>query len=72
MADDEPEAALIEELRTIDERLAELRQELEGLQDDLRDADDSAAAITLVEEQQAVIETLEARRGELRRRLGED
>jgi chromosome segregation ATPase len=71
MAADEPHPALSEELRMIDERLAELRQELEGLQDDLRDADDSAAAITLVEEQQALIETLEARRAELRRQLGE-
>ena len=71
MATDEPEAALREELRTIDERLAELRQELEGLQDDLRDADDSAAAITLVEEQEALIETLETRRAQLARQLGE-
>ena len=55
--------AVREELRALDERLAMLRAELEGLREEMRDYDDSPTATSLLLEQEALIEALEGRRG---------
>jgi hypothetical protein len=75
----QPEAALREELRRVEQELAELRPVAADLRrrigeewDAPADAADTAAAITIAEEQEAVIAELEGRRSELRKRLGED
>jgi archaellum component FlaC len=71
---EESEADLREHLREIDEEIKELREELERLREDMRDVGDladSATALQLVEEQEAVIQTLERHRRELLERLGE-
>ena len=61
-----------DQLRALDERLAKLRAELEGLREDMRDYDDSPTATGLLLEQEALIEGLEGRRAELLEQLGED
>ena len=63
--------AVREELRALDERLAKLRAELEGLREEMRDYDDSPTATSLLLEQEALIEALEGRRAELLEQLGE-
>ena len=74
MGSDESEGDLREHLREIDEEIKELRQELDGLREDLRDMqdwEDSGTVTRLLEEQEAVIETLERHRMELLERLGQ-
>jgi hypothetical protein len=63
---------LRQELRALDERLAKLRAELEGVREEMRDHDDSPTATSLLLEQEALIEALEGRRAELLEQLGED
>ena len=63
--------AVRDELRALDERLAKLRAELEGLREEMRDYDDSPTATSLLLEQEALIEALEGRRAELLEQLGE-
>lgn len=72
---DESEADLREHLRRIDKEIKELRRDLDGLREDMRDWDDwedGATATRLLEEQEAVIETLERHRTELLERLGQE
>jgi hypothetical protein len=64
--------AIRDELRALDERLAKLRAELEGVREEMRDYDDSPTATGLLLEQEALIEALEGRRAELLEQLGED
>jgi hypothetical protein len=78
MAADEIDA-LREELRDLEDRLAEqqreadeLRQEIGSRSDGPGDRVDLTSLITSLELQEAVIESLEARRRELRQRLGKD
>jgi hypothetical protein len=68
--------ALFEELRVVDEELADLRAEVARLRSQLggRDAGpmdlaENAATVTAAEEQQALIEALEGRREALLRKL---
>jgi chromosome segregation ATPase len=69
--DGDDRAALRRELRELDERLFELREELEGLWEEMRDYDDSPTATTLLLQQQALIEALDVRRADLAEQLGE-
>jgi len=69
----ESEADLREHLRRIDEEIKELRRELDDLREGMPEWDDwedGATAARLLEEQEAVIETLERHRMELLERLG--
>ena len=71
---DESEADLREHLRQIDEEIKELRHELDALREDMRDTrdwEDSGTVTQLLEEQEAVVETLERHRMELLERLGQ-
>jgi phage shock protein A len=71
---DESEADLREHLRRIDEEIKEFRQELDALREDPRDWkdwEDSSTVTRLLEEQEAVIATLERHRQELLERLGQ-
>ena len=70
-ADGDERDALRRELRELDERLIELRGELEGLREEMRDYDDSPTATSLLLQQQALIEALEVRRAELAEQLAE-
>ncbi|MCW2878723.1 MAG: hypothetical protein JWQ95_2823 [Sphaerisporangium sp.] len=72
------EAALREELRLLEEDLprlrqtaAELRERVGERADAPTDAAEMATLITMAEEQEAFAATLEARREELLRRLGQ-
>jgi hypothetical protein len=74
----EPQAALREELREVDDELARQRADLDDLRKELGDPseqpvepEDRANLLTELETQEAVIETLEARRADLLKRLGE-
>jgi len=67
----ESDPDLRDEFRSIEEHIDELRQEVAGLREGLRDCDDSGTATRLIEGQEAVIETLERRRLELLERLGQ-
>jgi hypothetical protein len=70
---DEP-LALRDELRSVDEELAQLRRGREQLRESADGPTDSAeiaATVTAAEEQDALIATLEARRAGLLRQLGE-
>ncbi|MEV7970552.1 hypothetical protein AB0O34_31875 [Sphaerisporangium sp. NPDC088356] len=74
----EDEAALREELRMVEEDLTRLRQTAAELRERVGERADSptdsaeiSTLITMAEEQEAFAETLEARREELLRRLGE-
>jgi hypothetical protein len=70
---DEP-LALRDELRSVDEELAQLRRGMEQLRESADGPTDSAeiaATVTAAEEQDALIATLEARRADLLRQLGE-
>lgn len=76
MAPDQEEAALREELRSVEEELtevrrtaAELRAEIGSRNDGAVDHEDMAATITSAEEQEAVATSLQARRDRLRARL---
>jgi hypothetical protein len=78
MNGDESQATLRVELRMVEEELAELRRRVGELREQLGDrtdpagdAADMASVLTIVEEQDALIGGLEARRDQLRRRLGE-
>jgi hypothetical protein len=71
-------AALREELQTVEEELAQLRETAASLRrrigeraDDPTDPEERAQMITAAEEQEAFIEVLENRREDLLRRLGE-
>jgi hypothetical protein len=75
---DDPTAALREELRVVDEELAQLRESAAGLRrrigerwDDPTDSAERSLLITTAEEQEAFIEVLENRREDLLRRLDE-
>jgi hypothetical protein len=72
----EPERDLREEIRTVDAELAqlrrvsaELRSEIGHREDGATDPEDLAATITSVEEQEALIGVLEARRERLQAQL---
>lgn len=72
-----PEAAIREELRLLEEDLARLRETAASLRqrigerwDDPTDAAERSALIENAEEQEALIDQLEARREELLRELG--
>jgi hypothetical protein len=74
--DDTGQAAAREELRQVDEELAELRQTAASLRaqigdrsDGPTDAEETALVITSAEEQEALIGALAERRERLRRRL---
>ena len=76
MSAEQAVAELREELRLVEEDIDNLRRSAIQLrqhvgQDGPGDAADRAATITAAEEQEALAEQLEARRAELRRRLGE-
>ncbi|WP_285773810.1 hypothetical protein [Microtetraspora sp. NBRC 13810] len=63
------EGEIRERLREIDERLAVLRDELgERAFDDVKDSGDAGAEITRMEEQNALIEVLEAEKRRLLQR----
>jgi hypothetical protein len=73
----EAETATREELRDVEDELAQLRVEIESLHSLFGsrsagpvDLVESASAITSAEEQQALLEALEGRRDALRRKLG--
>lgn len=70
-ADGDERDALRRELRELDEQLIELRGELEGLREEMRDYDDSPTATSLLLQQQALIDALEVRRAELAEQLAE-
>jgi hypothetical protein len=79
MATDEPDAELRQELRRVEDELDEQRREADELRQEIGDRSggpgdrvDRSTLLTSLELQEAVIETLESRRQELRRRLGED
>jgi hypothetical protein len=70
-------AALTEELRLVEEDLARLRETVAGLRRRIGDRDEEptddaerSMLIEAVEEQEALIDQLEARREQLLRRLG--
>jgi chromosome segregation ATPase len=77
-AADNPTAALRDELQVLEDELAQLRQATADLRrrigerwDDPTDSAERAALITTAEEQEALIQVLEARREDLLRRLDE-
>ena len=77
-AADNPTAALRDELQVLEDELAQLRQATADLRrrigerwDDPTDSAERAALITTAEEQEALIQVLEARREGLLRRLDE-
>ena len=57
--------ALRLELRELETRLLQLREELAALREEMRDYDDSPTATSLLLQQEALIDALEARRAEL-------
>jgi hypothetical protein len=72
------EAALREELRMVEEDLAKLRETARELRETVgesaaapTDAAETSMLITMAEEQEGLVATLEARREDLMRRLGE-
>ena len=78
MADDDDKAALREELRLLDDELAELRHAAKEIRqrvgqraDAPTDPAEVGATIELAEEQEALAAVLEARRENLLERLGE-
>jgi hypothetical protein len=73
MADDATRDELREELRSLDERIAALRTELEGLigEQDPGDQEDAGAGLTTLEEERALLEALERRRHEVAAELGD-
>ncbi|WP_020574214.1 hypothetical protein [Actinopolymorpha alba] len=71
------QAAVHEALQRVEEELAELRRSINDVRrriaerwDSPTDPADLASALTTVEEQEALIESLEARRRHLRQKLG--
>ena len=77
MVDKESETELREELRLVEEELAELQTETDDLRRELGertdgpgDAVDRTTLITQLEAQEAISEGLMARRDSLRRRIG--
>jgi len=71
---DDPRAEQREELRSLDERIASLRAELDELRDAGRepgDQEDGALALRTLEEERALLGALEERRRELAAELGE-
>jgi F0F1-type ATP synthase membrane subunit b/b' len=78
MATNEPEAEVREELRQVEEELAELRRQVARLREQIgerwdapADSADVATELTVAEEQEAIIASLEARREELLEQLGQ-
>lgn len=76
MTTETPDSKLREEIRVVEAELAELRRTAVELRrgigsrsDGPNDAEDTAAAITSAEEQEALIGVLEARRERLQNRL---
>jgi hypothetical protein len=57
--------ALRLELRELEARLLQLREELGALREEMRDYDDSPTATSLLLQQEALIDALEARHAEL-------
>jgi predicted component of type VI protein secretion system len=57
--------ALRRELRELEARLLQLREELGALREEMRDYDDSPTATSLLLQQEALIDALEARHAEL-------
>jgi hypothetical protein len=79
MNDDDSQETLRYDLQNVEEELAALRRRLGELREQLRDRTDPAgdtadmaSLLTIIEEQNALIGGLEARRDQLRRRLGEE
>ena len=79
MSDDTTPEQLRQELKDIDAQIAELRRVSGGVVssvgsdgDGVENAEDIAADLTGVEENDAVIEILEQRREAIQRRLGEN
>ncbi|SFL31904.1 hypothetical protein [Geodermatophilus ruber] len=75
---DSPTVALREELRVVEEELAQLREAAADLRRRIgerwhepTDAEERASMITAAEEQEAFIAVLEQRREDLLRKLGE-
>jgi hypothetical protein len=74
MADDGTNSERREELRSLDERIERLRAELDGLRDDPRDPgdqEDAALRARSFEEERALLDALQRRRGEVAAELGE-
>jgi hypothetical protein len=67
----ESDDELRERLRALDDELAELRHELGPNSDEPRDFGDAGLAVRDMDEQQALIRALEARRERLLKQLGE-
>jgi hypothetical protein len=77
MSEDEEQAALRDQLRTVEEELAQLRESAADLRrsvgsrsDGAGEPEDTAMVIAEAEEQETLIEVLEGRRGALLDRLG--
>jgi chromosome segregation ATPase len=77
MTVDEPAITLRDEIEMVEQELEELRQTVADLRrrigerwDSPTDPEERGSLITYLEEQKAVLRFLEARRDELRRRLG--
>lgn len=73
-----PPAELREELRLVEDELAQLRITVAALREQIGDRSggttdpaDQAAALTAIEEQEALLGVLDARRAALRRGLGD-
>jgi hypothetical protein len=78
MSEDEEQAALRDQLRTVEEELAQLRESAADLRrsvgsrsDGAAEPEDTAMVIAEAEEQETLIEVLEGRRGALLERLGQ-
>lgn len=78
MTDDTSPEQLRQELRDLDAQIAELRRDTNQVRagigpngDGVQNAEDIAAELTTVEEDEGVIEILEQRREAIRARLGE-
>jgi F0F1-type ATP synthase membrane subunit b/b' len=79
MTTDESNAGIRAELKDVEAELADLRRTAAEVRrrvgerwDSPADAEETASAIALAEEQETLIAALEARRDQLLRRLGED
>jgi hypothetical protein len=74
MADEATGDGLREELRSLDERIARLRAELDELRDTPRepgDQEDAAVGLRTLEEERALLDALQQRRRDVAAELGE-